>query len=159
MAEGIELEIPGWRRLVLRQLVLDVNGVLALDGELVPAVPERIAALSAVLDVHLLSADTYGHLSDIVAAVGGTATRLRPGDEAAQKAGFVRSLGAASVVAIGNGANDIAMLEEAALGIAVLGFEGAAPAALLAGDIVSGSVHEALDLLLQPIRLVATLRR
>jgi P-type E1-E2 ATPase len=159
MAEGIELEIPGWRRLVLRQLVLDVNGVLALDGELVPAVPERIAALGAVLDVHLLSADTYGQLADIAATVGGSATRLRPGDEAAQKAEFVRSLGAASVVAIGNGANDIAMLEEAALGIAVLGFEGASPAALLAGDIVAGSVHEALDLLLQPVRLVATLRR
>ena len=159
MAEGIELDIPGWRRLVLRQLVLDVNGVLALDGELVPAVPERIAALSPVLDVHLLSADTYGHLADIAAAVTAQATRLRPGDEAAQKAEFVRSLGAASVVAIGNGANDIAMLEEAALGIAVLGFEGAAPATLLAGDIVAGSVHEALDLLLRPIRLVATLRR
>jgi P-type E1-E2 ATPase len=159
MAEGIGLDIPGWKRLSLRQLVLDVNGVLALDGELVPAVQERVTALGHVLDIHLLSADTYGYLSDIAAGLSVRMTRLRPGDEAAQKAAFVRGLGAATVVAIGNGANDIAMLREAELGVAVLGFEGAAAAALLAADVVTGSVHEALDLLLRPTRLVATLRR
>jgi len=62
------------------------------------------------------------------------------------------------VVAIGNGANDAAMLQEAALGIAVLGPEGLAAEALLAADVVVASIEDALDLLLRPHRLVATLR-
>ena len=68
-------------------------------------------------------------------------------------------LGAERVVAIGNGANDAEMLAAAALGIAVLGPEGLATATLRAVDVVVGRIEDALDLLLQPQRLVATLRR
>ena len=50
------------------------------------------------------------------------------------------------------------MLQEAALGIAVLGPEGLAAEALLAADVVVASIEDALDLLLRPHRLVATLR-
>jgi soluble P-type ATPase len=70
----------------------------------------------------------------------------------------VDELGAEHVVAIGNGANDAAMLQQAVLGIAVLGGEGLATACLTAADIVVPSIESALDLLLYPRRLVATLR-
>jgi soluble P-type ATPase len=50
------------------------------------------------------------------------------------------------------------MLEAAALGIAVCGAEGAAAHVLQAGDIVVGRIVDALDLLLHPKRLMATLR-
>lgn len=159
MTEGIVLDVPGWRRLHLTALVLDVNGVLALDGHLLPAVPGRIAELRRVLAVYLLSADTHGRLDEVAAALEIEARRLRPGGEAEQKAEFVRNLGPDSIAAIGNGANDVGMLREAGLGIAVLGHEGAAVVALQAADVLVGSVHEALDLLLRPARLVATLRR
>jgi len=46
------------------------------------------------------------------------------------------------------GANDEAMLRLAMLGIAVIGSEGAATSAVLAADIVCGSILDALDLLL-----------
>ena len=46
----------------------------------------------------------------------------------------------------------------AALGIGVVGFEGAAVDALQASDIVAPGIQSALDLLLNPLRLVATLR-
>jgi len=51
------------------------------------------------------------------------------------------------------------MLEAAALGIAVLGSEGMAVASLTAADVVVGSIQDALDILLNAQRLVATLRR
>lgn len=51
------------------------------------------------------------------------------------------------------------MLAAAALGIAVLGPEGLATEALQAADLVVGQVEDALDLLLHPTRLLATLRR
>jgi soluble P-type ATPase len=50
------------------------------------------------------------------------------------------------------------MLAAAALGIAVLEGEGAAPAALAAAAVVVRAGVDALDLLRHPKRLVATLR-
>jgi len=49
-------------------------------------------------------------------------------------------------------------LQRAALGIAVLGGEGLATVCLAAADVVVPSVESALDLLLYPRRLIATLR-
>jgi soluble P-type ATPase len=61
-------------------------------------------------------------------------------------------------VAIGNGRNDVNMLAEAALGIAVMGPEGTSSEAVRAADVVVMSINEALDVLLHPERLKATLR-
>jgi soluble P-type ATPase len=61
-------------------------------------------------------------------------------------------------VAIGNGRNDTLMLQQAALGIAVMQTGGAATTALLAGDVVTPGIVDALDLLIHPDRLKATLR-
>ena len=59
---------------------------------------------------------------------------------------------------MGNGANDAAMLDAAALGVAVIGPEGAAGAAVRVADVVCGSVLGALDLLHDERALRATLR-
>ena len=94
------------------------------------------------------------------ASLGIAVTRLEAGgDEGGQKSRFVHQLGADRVVAVGNGMNDVGMLEAAALGIAVLGHEGLAARALLAADVVALSITEVLDLLLHPRPLVASLRR
>jgi P-type E1-E2 ATPase len=155
----IEVEIPGQGTLRLAELVLDLNGTIALDGELLPGVAERVAALRGELGIRIASADTFGRLDAIAAALGVQAARLRAGEpEAEQKAAIVGELGAERVVAIGNGANDVAMLAEAALGIAVLGREGLAVAALRAADLVVPSIEDALNLLLRPRRLRASLR-
>ncbi len=77
------------------------------------------------------------------------------GDE---KARYVHELGAGRCAAIGNGENDRAMLEAAALGIAVIGPEGAAFSALGAADVVCLTILDALDFLLDERALVATLR-
>ena len=155
----IEVDVPGRGVLRLGQLVLDVNGTVALDGELVEGVAERVARLRDQLEVRIVSADTFGRLDAVADVLGVTAVRLRPGGgEAAQKDAVVRGLGAEQVVAIGNGANDAAMLRTARLGIAVLGREGLATAALQAADVLAPSIGDALDLLLHPRRLRATLR-
>ncbi|WP_346347138.1 hypothetical protein [Burkholderia cenocepacia] len=51
------------------------------------------------------------------------------------------------------------MLEQAALGIAVLGTEGLAADALEAADVVVRHAVDALGLMLFPTRLIASLRR
>lgn len=154
----IELTIPGRGTVRLAHLVLDVNGTLAKDGRLLDKVAKPLAALRDRLTIHLLTADTYGKQDNIDLMLGMKATRLTGGNEAAQKAEFVRGLGAETVIAVGQGANDAGMLKAAAIGIAVLGEEGLATSALLAADLVLPTIHDALNLLEFPTRLVATLR-
>lgn len=155
----IEIDIPGRGLLRLSHVVLDVNGTLAVDGHLIEGVPDRIAALLDRLSVHLLTADTHGAQQDIDAQLGLTAHRLTPGGERVQKAEYISQLGPSSVAAIGNGGNDAGMLKTAALSIAVIGREGASGEAIAAADVVVVGAADALDLLLQPKRLIATLRR
>jgi P-type E1-E2 ATPase len=155
----IRLDIPGREILELEHLVLDLNGTIALDGEVLAGVPERLAALSESLAVLMVTADTRGRAAAIAGQLGGGLVLVTPGDEADQKRALVKQLGAERVVAIGNGANDVEMLQAAALGMAILGPEGLAEEALRAADVVMASIHDALDLLLHPRRLVATLRR
>jgi soluble P-type ATPase len=78
--------------------------------------------------------------------------------QAEAKAKPVHDLGREGVVVIGNGRNDRLMLQNATLGIAVMQEEGAAPQALLAADVAVLDINSALDLLLHPLRLIATLR-
>ncbi len=160
----IEIDIPAADTLRLEHLVLDVNGTLALDGNLLPQVAGRLAALQERMQIHLLTADTHGRQRDIDRRLGLTAIILppaSPGSGATQlmaKAQFVEELGAQNVAVIGNGSNDAGMIRAAALGIAVLGPEGLANQALSAADLLCANINDALDLLLHPDRLRATLR-
>jgi soluble P-type ATPase len=153
----IAIEIPGRGRLQLSHLVLDLNGTLATDGDVRAEVLVRLRDLSQGLDVHVLTADTFGTAASLEAS-GIRVTRLGPGDQVAAKAAAVRDLGAAATIAIGNGMNDEGMLREAALGILVIGQEGAAVRSLLAADLVVTSIQDGLDLLRSPKRLIASLR-
>ncbi|MBC7222806.1 MAG: HAD family hydrolase [Anaerolineae bacterium] len=153
-----QTEIPGRGTLRLEHLVLDLNGTIARDGELEPGVAERLTSLASRFAIYLVTADTRGRASDLAARLGVRLERVQPGREPEQKRDFVVRLGSQGVAAVGNGANDAAMLREAALGIAVLGPEGLAKEALLAADVLVRDILDALDLLLQPERLVATWR-
>jgi P-type E1-E2 ATPase len=155
----LQVDIPGRGTLELAHLVLDLNGTIALDGEVLPGVAERLATLAESLTIHLVTADTHGKAMAIASRLGVRLARIKAGDEAEQKRDLVQRLGAEYVVTVGNGANDGAMLQEAALGIAVLGLEGLAVEALKEADVVTACIEDALDLLIHPKRLVATLRK
>lgn len=155
----IEINIPGRGVLRLEHLVTDVNGTLAVDGQLIEGVAQRIGSLKDRLTVHMLTADTHGRQALIDAQLDLKAVRIQPGGEAGQKADYVRRLGAESVVALGQGANDAGMLKEAALGICVLSLEGTAGETLLAADLVTPDINTALDLLEKPLRIAASLRK
>jgi soluble P-type ATPase len=147
--------IPGWRELRLEHLILDVNGTLTNRGGLLSDVHPRVAMLRLSLAVHLVSADTFGTLGSIAEQLEVNAVRASSGED---KLRTLEQLGPERSAVIGNGRNDVLVLEAAALGIAVIGPEGASSAALRAADVVCLSVLDALDLLLEPLALSATLR-
>ena len=154
----ISVAIPGWRTFHLEHLFLDYNGTLALDGRLLSGVAERLTALAVSVQIHVLTADTFGTARSEFDSVKCELVVLQSGDEERQKADHLERVGADVSVAIGNGRNDREMLARAALAIAVLGTEGLAAEAFAVADIVVPDPVSALDLLLYPQRIVATLR-
>lgn len=155
----IEVSLPGRNRsLKLCNLLLDINGTLTFDGELIAGVAERLEALKKSLAIYLLSADTYGKAQAVAAALGLEFFRVDAEKGGIDKRDYIINLGKDLSAAIGNGFNDFLMLEEAALGIAVIGKEGCCSEALLRSDLAVVDINDALDLLLNPRRLVATLR-
>lgn len=151
----LSVTIPGRAALELDHLLLDFTGTLSLDGALLPGVAERLQALAGTLRVTVLTADTFGTARQ---ALAGLPLEVRLVATGADKLAFLEALGASRVVAAGNGRNDAAMLERAVVGIAVVGPEGAAAGLVGVADVVVADIRAALDLLLHPLRLTATLR-
>lgn len=154
----IEIAIPGFGDLHLEHLVLDYNGTIAGDGNLIEGVEEGLKRLAGVLRIHVVTADTFGRAGKALEEVPCVLTVVAAENQDATKAGFVEDLGADSVVSIGNGRNDRLMLGASALGIVVIQEEGAAAAAVAAADVVAPGIVEAFALLENPLRLIATLR-
>jgi P-type E1-E2 ATPase len=152
---GIVIAVPGKPAIELSDLVLDFNGTLSCDGVLLPGVVERIAALAARVRITVMTADTRGTARRELAGLPLTVELARDGEA---KAELVRTLGPERTAAIGNGRNDVAMVRLAALGVAVFGAEGSAGELIRVADVVAPDITCALDLLADPVRLVATLR-
>jgi len=94
----IELNISGRGVIELERLVCDVNGKLAVDGQLKEGVSRILSDLRDRLQIHLITADTHSRQDSIDHQLNIHSTRLVPGQESQQKAEFVRSLGADMVV-------------------------------------------------------------
>jgi soluble P-type ATPase len=150
----ISLEMPNGPTPFTR-LVLDYTGTLSLDGELLAGVAERLMKLAADLRVTILTADTFGTVEK---AMKDLPLEMRLIENGREKAEAVMAMGPGEVIAIGNGRNDIPMMEVAGLSIAVVGPEGAAAGLLGPADIVTRDILDALDLITNPLRLKATLR-
>jgi len=155
MTAGIEIEVPGQAPRLLEHLVLDFTGTLSLDGRLLQGVSDRLRRLSEQLEIVVLTADTFGTARK---ALEDLPVEVRVIQTGRDKAAFLADLGADHVVAIGNGRNDVEMVRLAKLGIAVIGPEGCFSELISASRVAVRDILDALDLLLNPLRLTATLR-
>jgi soluble P-type ATPase len=154
----IKIDIPGLGQLEFEHFVTDFSGTLSEDGKVLPGVRERLNELSVRLKVHVLTSDTFGRARKELEGVNCVLHVIEGEGHAAQKERYVMSLGPQRVVALGNGNNDANMLKAAKLGIAVCLKEGCAIEAMKSSNILIRSPLDAIDLLLNPKRLVATLR-
>jgi soluble P-type ATPase len=153
----LALNIPGRGQFNLRHLVLDFNGTIAFNGELIPGVAERIMLLSKDVEIHVITADTNGTVARQCSGLPINVSVLQSDDHIAEKGDFVTNID--GVICLGNGANDEAMFEAADLAIAITGREGCATSTLLKSDLMIENINDALDLLLNPKRMIATLRK
>ena len=154
----IEVDIPGFHKLEIEHVVFDYNGTLAVDGRKLPTVDEGIRALADRVEVHVVTADTFGLAGQELTGLPCRLVVLPLDGQHRAKQDYVRDLGAEHTVAIGNGRNDRLMLREALLGICLILEEGGSAEALSNADVVCRSLEDALGLLRNPKRLIATLR-
>ncbi len=154
----IEIDIPGYEKLQLKYLVLDYNGTIACCGALVDEAKALLQKLAKKLEVHIITADTFGKAEAELSGLPCELTILPAENQDAGKLEYIERLGAEFCVCIGNGRNDRLMLGEARLGIAVVLEEGAAVEAIKAADVVCTNISSALELLEDVRCLIATLR-
>ena len=154
----MRIEIPGYKTLELKYLVLDYNGTIALDGKISESVKERLKELAKEFAIYVLTADTHGTARQMCEGLP-VEIMTFPSDAAMhEKLRILKDLGPENCVAIGNGRNDILMCQTAELSVAIIGQEGACSKLIGATDVCVTSIEDGLDLLLSPKRLIATLR-
>jgi soluble P-type ATPase len=153
------LDIPGYDCLVLEHFVSDFSGTLSEDGTLLAGVREKLNELSKIMRIHIVTSDTFGKAKDELVGVSCTLHMLEGPDHTMQKEYYVIDLGADRVVSVGNGNNDVRMLQVSRIGITVCLKEGCSVEAMKAAQIAVRSPIDAIDLFLFPNRLIATLRR
>ena len=80
----IRIDIPGYKTLNLQHLVLDYNGTLACDGQLIAELVPLLQQLAQDLTLHVITADTHGSAARQLA---GVSTRLEVLEPEAQDVG------------------------------------------------------------------------
>lgn len=153
-----QIVVPGIGNLVFEHLLLDMNGTVSTDGLLIPGVKWRIIKLREKLNIYLVTADTFGSASSAASQMGVNLKVVSPLNGLQDKEELVAVLGSSRTIAIGNGFNDVSMLKTAGLSIVVIGQEGCSVDALKNAMIAVRDIRDALDLILEPRRLIATLR-
>jgi len=153
------ITIPYHKTLTLQHVVLDYNGTLAKDGVLKESSKPVLALLCARYEVHVITSDTFGSVQTQMEPFELNIKVLHTDDHTGEKAAYINELSAKHCAAIGNGNNDATMLKNAALGIAIIGDEGCSTTTMMSSDIVCKNIEDALALLLNKKRLIATLRK
>lgn len=151
-------EIPGREDIEIKNVVLDYNGTIAVDGKLLKGVKELLSILKEHVNIYILTADTYGTVEEECKDIGAKVLSFPKGNAGKSKQDIVKELGGDRTITVGNGFNDIPMFQESALSIAVIEGEGTSGKLLLHADIVARNIIEALDIILSKNKVKATLR-
>jgi soluble P-type ATPase len=153
------VDIPNYKRVKVTDIVCDYNGTIAKDGMLLQEVANIFERLQREFRVHVITADTFGSVQRQLDNFDIKIEILRGDDHTQEKAEYIKSIGAETSIALGNGNNDKEMLKIAQIGIAILGDEGCSRDTMISADIICHDISDALMLFLEPKRLIATLRR
>jgi soluble P-type ATPase len=160
-ASGIAVRIPGFGSRLIRTLVSDYTGTLSCRGKLTPGVKPLLRRLSKLVEVEIVTADTYGTAHQQLKGIA-VPNLLESKRQDREKRDFAKRFNLANVAALGNGNNDRLLLravkQAGGLAIAIDNGEGCALDALVHAHIFVSGVANALRLLLNRKALKATLR-
>lgn len=164
---GIKISIPYFAEpLIITRILTDYTGTLSCGGKLIPGVQDRLRRLKELVEIHVISADSFGTASGQLAAIPLKPHILEQGkkhDIEKQKYIEEKGLDPSHVAAFGNGNNDVLLLktvnQAGGLAIAVDNGEGCSVQAIQNASLFIVNIVNAFDLLLGPTRCKATLRK
>ncbi|XOB61055.1 HAD family hydrolase [Campylobacterota bacterium DY0563] len=154
----MKINIPGREPFELKNIVFDYNGTIAIDGKLILGVSESINSLSNDFDFYVITADTYGTVEKELENINCKVITIGKDSQDICKLDFIKQLGSNTTLSVGNGRNDMLMLKESILGIAILQDEGLCTQTLLNSDILVKSIKDVFSFLEDKNRLIATMR-
>ena len=170
----ISIERPGQNNLEIEFILIDFEGTLASDRRVHPKAKDKINLLSKRTKIYILvnsptppfnkggkggvlAKEKKEWVEEKLTKVKAEITYLTEGEASQTKLDLLRRLGAMRCVAIGNGVDDVPMIEEAGFGICIFSKEGTLSEAMKKADVVFMDILDALDFLLKPLRQKATL--
>jgi len=104
-------------------------------------------------------ADTFGTVEDIFDGTGVHVKVVSKENGSIDKKDLIESLNPKKTIALGNGSNDALMLKMSGISIAVLGNEGLSLEALGNSDLVIKNINDFFEMMKEPKKLIATLRK
>jgi soluble P-type ATPase len=153
----ILIQRPGQDPIEIESLLVDFEGTLASDGRVPPKAKDKINLLSKRLRIFIFARGEREKVEETLKKVKGEIIHITEGEAVQRKTNLLREVGPIRSVAIGNGKDDMEMIEEAGFGICVVGKEGAFGETVKKADLVVLNILDALDFLLKPLRQKATL--
>lgn len=158
----IKLDIPGFGLREISRVVSDYSGTHSFAGTLRPEVKHRLQRLADLVEVHILTSDTFGTAKQEFSDLPVVLHLLDGTNHDEQKRAYVQEMEPRHVAAFGNGNNDRLLLQTVrdagGLAVAVDNGEGCAVETIIAANILIHGSENALDLLLDVNRCKATLR-
>ncbi|MCX7954276.1 MAG: HAD hydrolase family protein [Bacteroidales bacterium] len=156
---AVEFVFNPLERYSIEHIIMDYNGTIAIDGKLIPGVTDYLKKLKEKYMLHVITADTFKEVEEQIKDYGVKLTIIKDGYERQQKLLYLEQLGKDKCITIGNGSNDVLMLSKAVISIAVIQNEGISLEALQSAKIICTSIFDAFELCLNPLRIIATLRK
>ncbi len=148
------INIPNYKSINAKTVVFDLNGTLAVDGKVDKETKEALNNLNKKYNIVILTADTFGTVIKEFDGYNVSIEIIKNTEEKMNKAKEYMPY-----IGVGNGNNDIDMFKNAELGIAVIGKEGCSVKTMLSADIVVNNIMDAINLLSNEKRMIATLRK
>ncbi len=150
-------DIPGREEpLILNTIILDLNGTLSVGGEIVPGVHDRLRSVHQLgFEAVLFTGNTRGDADQVADELGIDWIQAKTAEDKKNEA---LKRDPETCVSIGNGRIDLELMKAVRLGIVTLQAEGVHYETLAASDLIVPTINDALDLLIDSSRLVASLR-
>ena len=159
---GVSIDIPGFGPRHITTVLTDYTGTLSYQGRLALEVKANLVRLAELLDIHVLTADTFGYAEEELKGVPVILVRFSTERLDLEKQRYGQKLALEHCVVYGNGNNDRLLLkatrEAGGIAVAVDNGEGCATDALVNSNIFIVGALNALNLLLEPRGCKATLR-
>jgi soluble P-type ATPase len=155
----ISIQRPGMESLDIHFVLIDFEGTLAMDGRVHPKAKDKVNLLSKRATIYILTKSNREKVEETLKKMKVEILYLTEGDSSQQKLNVLQRLGSHQTAVIGNGLDDVRIMEQAGLGMCVIGKEGSSAEAMAKADLVVNNVLDALDFLLKPLRQRATLSR